>query len=233
MRLGIFSDTHANYEALSAVYEAYKHESVDDFYSLGDTVGYGGSPNECSDLVRSWAQATVLGNHDAAVAGRMDYSYYYEAARTALDSHARAVSEENMQWLCDLEYEGSTYRLNVESNRDVLFTVDHDPSREADLLAVPHILSGTGAGSILAANSLFSFWSGTFNGEPPFSLTQKRDALSFDIDGLEEALESLLCEDHDIFLEYGRSIGFTGQWDDRQLPDSRVTNTYLIAISIP
>jgi diadenosine tetraphosphatase ApaH/serine/threonine PP2A family protein phosphatase len=105
MRLGILSDTHANYEALSAVFEAYKHENIDDYYSLGDTVGYGGSPNECSDLVRSWAKATVLGNHDAAVAGRMDYSYYYEAARNALDAHANALSAENMQWLRDLEYE--------------------------------------------------------------------------------------------------------------------------------
>ena len=29
------------------------------------------------------------GNHDAAVAGRMDYSYYYEGARQALDLHAK------------------------------------------------------------------------------------------------------------------------------------------------
>ena len=32
----------------------------------------------------TWA-FTILGNHDAAVAGRMDYSYYYDAAREALD----------------------------------------------------------------------------------------------------------------------------------------------------
>ena len=88
MRLGIFSDMHANYEALSAVLEAYRSERIDVYYCLGDTVGYGGSPNECADLVRKIAQATILGNHDAAVAGRMDYSYYYEAARHALDAHA-------------------------------------------------------------------------------------------------------------------------------------------------
>ena len=84
MRLGIFSDTHANYEALSAVLEAYRRERIDVYYCLGDTVGYGGSPNECADLVRKIAKKTILGNHDAAVAGRMDYSYYYEAARQAL-----------------------------------------------------------------------------------------------------------------------------------------------------
>lgn len=104
MRIGIFSDTHANYEALSAVFEAYRHESIDEYYCLGDTVGYGGSPNECSNLVRETAKATILGNHDAAVAGRMDYSYYYEAARQALDTHASMLSEQNMDWLRQLPY---------------------------------------------------------------------------------------------------------------------------------
>lgn len=104
MRLGIFSDTHANYEALSAVLEAYKTESIDVFYCLGDTVGYGGSPNECADLVRKVAKKTILGNHDAAVAGRMDYSYYYEAARQALDTHASMLSPENASWLRGLTY---------------------------------------------------------------------------------------------------------------------------------
>ena len=37
-------------------------------------------------------EVTILGNHDAAVAGRMDYSYYYEAARQALDLHAQQLT---------------------------------------------------------------------------------------------------------------------------------------------
>ncbi|HEY1533474.1 MAG TPA: metallophosphoesterase family protein, partial [Polyangiaceae bacterium] len=68
MRLGILSDIHANYEALSAVVEAFKREEIDKYYCLGDTVGYGGSPNECADIVRGLVEATILGNHDAAVA---------------------------------------------------------------------------------------------------------------------------------------------------------------------
>jgi diadenosine tetraphosphatase ApaH/serine/threonine PP2A family protein phosphatase len=104
MRLGIFSDVHANIEALSAVLEGFRPESVDRFYCLGDVVGYGASPNECSDLVRETAEVTILGNHDAAVAGRMDYSYYYEAARNALDKHASLLTETNMQWLRSLPY---------------------------------------------------------------------------------------------------------------------------------
>ena len=113
MRLGILSDIHANYEALSAVIEAFKSESIDEYYCLGDTVGYGGSPNECADLVRKLVKATILGNHDAAVAGRMDYSYYYEAARNALDTHAQMLSKENLSWLTDLPYQIRLDAINV------------------------------------------------------------------------------------------------------------------------
>jgi predicted phosphodiesterase len=105
MRLGILSDIHANYEALSAAVEAFKSENVQSYYCLGDTVGYGGSPNECADVVRDLVQATILGNHDAAVAGRMDYSYYYEAARHALDTHASLLSKDNHEWLKGLPYQ--------------------------------------------------------------------------------------------------------------------------------
>ncbi len=104
MRLGIFSDVHANVEALSAVLDALKKEDVDAYYCLGDVVGYGAEPNECADMIRDIANATVLGNHDAAVAGRMDYSYYYDAAKHALDAHAQWLSESNMQWLRSLPY---------------------------------------------------------------------------------------------------------------------------------
>ena len=104
MRIGIFSDVHANIEALSAVVEALRRESPDVMYCLGDVVGYGASPNECSDLVRRVAKVTILGNHDAAVAGRMDYSYYYEAARRALDLHASLLTAENLAWLRVLPY---------------------------------------------------------------------------------------------------------------------------------
>ncbi|MCE9572075.1 MAG: metallophosphatase family protein [Deltaproteobacteria bacterium] len=105
MRIGIFSDIHANIEALTAVLEAYRTERIDKYVCIGDTVGYGASPNECCDLVRSRASFTILGNHDAAVAGRMDYSYYYDAARNALDLHSRQLTAENMAWLKGLPYE--------------------------------------------------------------------------------------------------------------------------------
>ena len=104
MRYAVVSDVHANIEALSAVFEAYKSERIDVYYCLGDVVGYGASPNQCADIVRTRAAVTILGNHDAAVAGRMDYSYYYEAARQALDLHASLLTPSNLEWLKGLPY---------------------------------------------------------------------------------------------------------------------------------
>src|SRR5678809_1685142 len=77
MRIGIFSDVHANIEALTSVVDAFRSERIDKYVCIGDVVGYGASPNECCDIIRKTASFTILGNHDAAVAGRMDYSYYY------------------------------------------------------------------------------------------------------------------------------------------------------------
>jgi diadenosine tetraphosphatase ApaH/serine/threonine PP2A family protein phosphatase len=105
MRFGIFSDTHANIEALNAVLTAFDAERIDQYICLGDTVGYGASPNECCSLIRAKAKHTILGNHDAAVAGRMDYSYYYHAARHALDMHAKQLAPDNRDWLKSLPYE--------------------------------------------------------------------------------------------------------------------------------
>ncbi len=104
MRLGLFSDVHANFEAMMAVADGYTDKHCERYYCLGDVVGYGASPQECADFVREVAEVTVVGNHDAAVAGLMDYQFYYEAARRALDLHGSWISSENKSWLAKLPY---------------------------------------------------------------------------------------------------------------------------------
>lgn len=109
MRYGIISDIHGNIEALEAIFERFEVlGNIDKYYCLGDIVGYGAEPEACCTLVRERCELTLLGNHDAAVAGRMDYSYYYDAAREALDWCAERLSTENMAWLKELPY---THRL--------------------------------------------------------------------------------------------------------------------------
>lgn len=109
MRYAILSDIHGNIEALETIVARLKEiGGIDAWYCLGDIVGYGAEPNACCDLIRELCEVTLLGNHDAAVAGRMDYSYYYDAAREALDWCRERLSAENMAWLKELPY---THRL--------------------------------------------------------------------------------------------------------------------------
>lgn len=139
MKIGIFSDVHGNIIALERVLATYDDVGVDEFVCLGDVVGYGPNPQECTERIRPLVKFCVLGNHDAAVAGRMDYGYYYDAARTALDHHAALISEENREWLANLPYlvnwEGLCFShgspVNVE-NFDYVF----NPAQAASLL--PH-----------------------------------------------------------------------------------------------
>lgn len=114
MRIAIFSDIHGNLPALERVLEAYRTMRIDEYVCLGDVVGYGPNPQECCELVRPLVSACIIGNHDAAVGGRMDYGYYYDAARTALDHHAAQLSPTNMAWLRSLPY--------VESRGDLCFS---------------------------------------------------------------------------------------------------------------
>lgn len=104
MRTAILTDIHANLPALRRVIGRCVELGVDRYVCLGDTVGYGAQPNECCDLVRERASFSLLGNHDAAVSGRMPYDYYYEAARRALDWTRQNLSPANLAWLSALPY---------------------------------------------------------------------------------------------------------------------------------
>ncbi len=104
MRIAVLSDIHANLEALVEVEAALGRLRVDRVVCLGDVVGYGASPNACCERVRALASITLLGNHDAAVSGRMDYTYYYDAARQALDWTVQQLDPDHVVWLRSLPY---------------------------------------------------------------------------------------------------------------------------------
>ena len=53
MRAAILSDIHGNLEALEAVVRDAEENDVDDFYCLGDIVGYGADPSSCINFIRA------------------------------------------------------------------------------------------------------------------------------------------------------------------------------------
>ncbi|HBU48335.1 MAG TPA: metallophosphoesterase [Myxococcales bacterium] len=104
MKVALVSDLHANHQAAKVVFDRITEMDVDRTICLGDVVGYGSSPNEVCQLVRAHCDLTIVGNHDAAVAGLMDYSYYYQAARDALDWTVSVMDDEHIAWLRTLPY---------------------------------------------------------------------------------------------------------------------------------
>ncbi len=84
MRYAVLSDIHGNLEALRAVLADAAHHA-DDVLCLGDVVGYGADPGPCVDLIGSRARRVVAGNHEHAVIGRMDLSWFNRYARAAAE----------------------------------------------------------------------------------------------------------------------------------------------------
>lgn len=66
MRILLLADIHANWAALSAI-----DEKFDVCLFVGDAVDYGTSPRECLDWLRNNNAVCVRGNHDHAVAQRI------------------------------------------------------------------------------------------------------------------------------------------------------------------
>ena len=64
MKIALFSDIHANQQALDAVWKDIKTIHPEEIYCLGDLVGYGPHPNEVVQFVRTNNVPTLMGNYD-------------------------------------------------------------------------------------------------------------------------------------------------------------------------
>jgi diadenosine tetraphosphatase ApaH/serine/threonine PP2A family protein phosphatase len=98
VRYAILSDIHGNLEALRAVL-ADSRDRADAVLCLGDTVGYGADPLACVDLVAESAEATVCGNHDHAVAGRLGLEWFNRYARAAAEWTRERLDDEHRAYL--------------------------------------------------------------------------------------------------------------------------------------
>ncbi len=106
MRYAIFTDVHANLEALEAVLakidELAQERPIDQIWYLGDLVGYGPDPNECISLVRERTDVIIAGNHDWAAIGKLSLEDFSEAARISAEWTAEQLTEEHRTFLADL-----------------------------------------------------------------------------------------------------------------------------------
>jgi putative phosphoesterase len=137
MRILIFSDLHANLEALAALHAVEK--PPDALFFLGDIVGYGPDPAACLGWVRAHATHIVRGDHDHATATGADFASpaeYRELAIATREHTLRQLHPNDLAYLAALP---TTARVELGGAR---FFLAHASPREPmtrpiDLLATP------------------------------------------------------------------------------------------------
>lgn len=103
MKVGVFSDVHANWEALEACLKRYKQEGVQSYIYCGDMIGYGPDPEKCIKKILSLPLlACVLGNHDAVFMHPEIEAFFNYDARSALEHNRQQLSEKSVRALVSL-----------------------------------------------------------------------------------------------------------------------------------
>lgn len=104
MRYLVLSDIHANWEALQAVLRHARRRKYERILFLGDAVGYGASPNQVVDWLRSLGQRVVLvrGNHDRVCSGLESAVTFNRYAREATQWTHEHLSRKNLEFLQEL-----------------------------------------------------------------------------------------------------------------------------------
>ncbi len=103
MRFAIFSDIHANLEALEAVLaDAQKHKCTH-FVCLGDVVGYNANPHECVERIRDMDCPIVKGNHDEQASLLKSSTDFNALAEQAIEWTRDNLTDEDKEWLRGLQ----------------------------------------------------------------------------------------------------------------------------------
>ena len=102
MRYAIFSDIHANLEALEAVLRDAEEQKCTHYVCLGDVVGYNANPHECVARIQEMDCPIVKGNHDEQASLSESSRDFNELAEHAIEWTREHLSDDDKQWLRDL-----------------------------------------------------------------------------------------------------------------------------------
>ncbi|MFH1558862.1 MAG: metallophosphoesterase family protein [Pseudomonadota bacterium] len=110
--IGIISDVHGNYAALSAVIAALDRMKADAIVCLGDVAGYYAQINECCDLVKERVDLVVQGNHDWYLTSGEECPRS-DSANRCLAYQRKVITGSNLEWLATLVPSGVYQQLNL------------------------------------------------------------------------------------------------------------------------
>jgi predicted phosphodiesterase len=113
MRYAIFSDVHSNLEALDAVVKAYQEERIDQYFCVGDVVGYATNPQECIQKVKSFTNIVIAGNHDWAAVDLFSTEFFNPLALEAIVWTKENLNQEDRSFLQSLKltYQNDDFTL--------------------------------------------------------------------------------------------------------------------------
>jgi diadenosine tetraphosphatase ApaH/serine/threonine PP2A family protein phosphatase len=113
MRVAILTDIHANLPALEAVLAAIEKAGPEKRWSLGDVVGYGAQPDECTRLVSERCELSLVGNHDLAVTGEIDIDVFSASAAAAVEWTRENSEQETLDFLKGLKPENTEQEVGL------------------------------------------------------------------------------------------------------------------------
>src|SRR6058998_1991257 len=113
MRFAIFSDVHANLEALEAVLADARARKCTRFVCLGDVVGYNANPRECVERVRELDCPVVKGNHDEAASRLSPPGDFNEIAERAIAWTRDHLTDEHKEWLRGLPLQTRVHDFTI------------------------------------------------------------------------------------------------------------------------
>jgi diadenosine tetraphosphatase ApaH/serine/threonine PP2A family protein phosphatase len=109
MQVAILTDIHSNLPALEAVLAAIDDAGIEHRWCLGDVVGYGASPDECTRVVRERCDLSLVGNHDLAVTGEISTDVFSASAAAAVEWTRANSEDETLSFLKSLKPENTEH----------------------------------------------------------------------------------------------------------------------------
>jgi len=103
VRYAIFSDIHANLEALEAVLHDAEEQRCTHYVCLGDVVGYNANPHECVARLQEIDCPIVKGNHDEQASLLESSRDFNEMAEAAIEWTRDHLNDADKQWLRELK----------------------------------------------------------------------------------------------------------------------------------
>jgi diadenosine tetraphosphatase ApaH/serine/threonine PP2A family protein phosphatase len=109
VQVAVLTDIHSNLPALEAVLAAIDEAKIERKWCLGDVVGYGAQPDQCTKLVSERCELSLVGNHDLAVTGEISTDVFSASAAAAVEWTRANADSSTIDFLKSLEPENTDH----------------------------------------------------------------------------------------------------------------------------